>query len=346
MIGNHHFQVPDVTHAREHDLPAGPDGEIVARPGARFVRPSGGPSPQVAEPSGGPPPEVTEQIAQLRAVRERLVRELGVMEDRVEELARASQARPRQPADDDAARVAALHRKLREASVALAESHRMRAAIADHLVARDYELRSPEIAAEAAVSAAPRRRRLPLVLAGLVAGGAIGAGAAASLGGEETPQPQPPRAAAPAPAPPAFVPPCSELPADAGRASTAFCTTGTTLGKAAGTQPLVFPQTEARVLRVTRSGEDVTVRLRMRNGTQTAQDLGRRIYLGLAGRRIYPATAPGDVAAGAVSTLSLRFAVGATTAPTADLGIVPFGEPADADGARRRGVIQLTLPRG
>ncbi len=199
-------------------------------------------------------------------------------------------------------------------------------------------------------AAAERRRtrgRLPFAVAGVLAGGAVGALAAGSLLGDDgpfsSPAPSPPVAAAPAA--PRVIPPCAELPPGAGSNGTVWCTTGTTLGKAAGTAPLLMEDTEARVLRVARAGENVVVRLRLRNVTSSPQRLARRIYLSLPGRRAYPAAGGGTLAAGAVTTLSLRFRAGRTTVRQADLGVLPFGGPADPDRATRVGVISLTLPR-
>ncbi len=317
-------------------MAGGLDEELAARQRAgRFARRSEAPSGAGLE----------EHVAELRALRERLAGELELMERKVDELARVRDARPRVESGD-AERIVALQAKLREIGVALEASRQMRLAVTDHLVGHQHvSLERPAVEA-----LEPERRqtrgRLPFARAGVLAGGALGALAAGSLLGDDgpSPSPAPPAPVAAAPAPPRVIPPCAELPAGAGSNGTVWCTTGTTLGKAAGTSPLVMEDVEARALRVTRAGDSVVVRLRVRNATSSPQRLARRIYLSLPGRRAYPAASGGTLAAGAVTTLSLRFRAGGTTVRQADLGVLPFEGPADPDRAKRVGVISLTLP--
>ncbi len=316
----------------------GLEEELTARtPARRFTRPSAPP------PSS--PVDVEEQVTELQALRERLLHDLAVMEERVDALARVRDARPRGAVEDD--RAAALQAKLRETAAALEASRQMRLAIADHIVARDHE-RVVEAATQEAMTRRTRTRgRALFAVAGLVAGGAAGAFAAAGVAGDDpSPAPAPPRPAAAAPAPPSAIASCGDIGAGAGANGTVWCTTGKTLAQAAGTKPLVMGDTEARVLRLARAGDQLTVRARVRNDTGRSQELSRRLYLSIGGRRIFPSGPVPAVAAKTASTVSLRFAVGPTSSPRADLGVLPFGQPADADAAKRIGAIHLELPRG
>jgi hypothetical protein len=283
-------------------------------------------------------------VTELQALRARLVHDLAKVEQRVDELATVHDARSPQTPDDD--RLATIQAKLRDTAAALEASRRLRVAIADHVVARDHELVVETVVREDVVRRDRRRGRFLFAAAGLLAGGTAGALAAGALAGDDSsPAPAPPRPAVAAPAPPQAMASCADLGAGAGANGTVFCTTGKTLGQAAGAKPLVMGDTEVRVLRTTRAGGDVTLRARVRNDTGRAQELGRRLYLSVTGRRVYAAGSVPAVPAKSVATLSLRFPVGGSTATRADLGVVPFDQPADADAADRIGAVHLTLPR-
>ncbi|HEV2061812.1 MAG TPA: hypothetical protein VGR12_03085, partial [Solirubrobacteraceae bacterium] len=137
------------------------------------------------------------------------------------------------------------------------------------------------------------------------------------------------------------LPPCAELPPNAGSSGSVTCTTGTVLTIADQGQPLVLPKLEARVVDVTRAGESVDVRLRLLNRTQSSQSLDRRLYLSVAGQRYYASAEP--IPGVTKRTLSLSFPVGDTTARTADLGVVPVDQPVDGK-PRHLGVVHLSLP--
>lgn len=233
----------------------------------------------------------------------------------------------------DPEQLAAVQEKLRKAAEALESARRMRVAVSDHVVAREHE---------AAETASPPRGRLPLALLAAAVLLAVAAGAAGALvlspSGDETRAAAPPAPAAPAP----DVPRCSDLPAGAASGGAVSCTTGTSLTIAEAGDVLALRELDARVLAVSRRGDALRVRLRIANRTDATQSLDRRVYVSLAGRRLY-ASPDEPLPARATRTLDLSFPVGDTAATSADLGIVPFGEPAD-DGARRLGVVRLTLP--
>lgn len=274
--------------------------------------------------------DIDEDVAELRAVRARLARELSIMDERVGHLARVKAERERaNAAPADIERMAAVQAKLRRAAEALEDAHRVREALAGHMVAREHEAL---VASDAGAEHRPRRL-VPLFLAlvaALVAGLALGA---ALLGGSDDP---PPRAAAPAP-PAAAAPPtrCADLGPAGGS-----CITGTALTIAAQDRPLVMRELEARVTDVTRNPTGVDVRLRLTNRTGETQSLARRIYLSLNGQRVYAQADP--LPARVKRPLVLSFALPVPPPERADLGVVPFGERVDA--ARRLGVIRLTLP--
>lgn len=287
-----------------------------------------------------------EHVAELRAVRDRLAQELAVLEQRVDELATVRPSRPDRPQSERAAELAA---KLRETRAELEASRWMRTAISDHLVAREHEALASAGMEEEQHGLRRRSRwrgRLAIALAGLLAGGAIGAFAGASLD-DDAPQAAPAPAAKPRPASPpraaSPVPSCTKLADDAGSDGTITCTTGTTLGIASGRVPLLLDGIEVRVLRSVRAGPNVDVRVRVRNATDAQQDLAGRLYLALEGQRIAPIVPPGVLGPREVRTLSLSFPAGLTTAPRADLGVVPFDEPADPARARRLGAVRLAL---
>jgi hypothetical protein len=113
----------------------------------------------------------------------------------------------------------------------------------------------------------------------------------------------------------------------------------------------VFGRTEARVLDSELDGRRLTVRLRLRNETGTAQrvQLGRRqVYVSVAGRRVFPAPLLGAAKDGETPTLRLRFRLPRAVArelrrgdARAELGIVPWDE-LGADRPARLGVVRLT----
>jgi hypothetical protein len=326
---------------RGHDQREGVHGDLwssLRAPARRFRR--GAADGEDALATLPPAPEralgeddADDDVAELRAVRSRLARELEIMDERVGRLARVKEARERAASTPaDAAQLAAVHAKLRRAAEALEDAHRVRDAVAGHLVAREHDA-----IVEGAPAAARRRRRLaPLVAVSLIGALGLGALGATLLDRGDSPTPTP----APVPSPPraaaAPEPRCSELPPAAGGS----CVTGTSLTIAPRGRPLVMRDVEARVSGVARNGDSVDIRLRLRNETGASQDLSGRIYLSIRGQRLYAQA--GSIPARGMRTLALSFPVG-DAAGKADLGIVPFGEP--ADGPRRRlGVLRLAVP--
>jgi hypothetical protein len=287
---------------------------------------------------------VEAHVAELRAVRDRLAQELAVLEQRVDELATV---RPPLSDDERTERAAELAAKLRDTRAELDASRWMRTAITDHLVAREHEVLASVGRDDDRVRGSRRARwrmRLPIALAGVLVGGALGGVAVATLG-DDDPARAPAPAANPRPvaAEPRPVPSCKNLPPDAADNGTITCTTGTTLGITSGREPLLLDGIQVRVLRSVRVGPNVDVRLRVRNLTDQEQDLTNRLYLAFKGNRIPPLAPPGIVGPQDVATLSLSFATGFTNATRADLGVVPFDEPADPGQARRLGAVRLVL---
>lgn len=322
----------------EHDTPHGDWWSPLRPPSRRFRRPEEA-SAELATlapgaSQGSPQPaEGDEDLAELRAVRARLARELSVMDERVDRLAQLREQREHAAAAPmDPERLASVQAKLRRAAEALDDAHRVREAIAGHLVAREHEA----VVAAAPVDPGSRPRSLlPLALLAILAA-LVGVALGATLLGGSDESPAPARSPAPAPRPATVIPPgCADLGAGGGT-----CITGTTLTIRPQSRAVVLPGLEARVTDVTRTATGVDVRMRLTNTTDQTQSLDRRIYLSLNGQRVYAQTDP--IPARTKRTLAPSFPLAAPPPESADLGLVPFGE--DVDAPRRLGVIRLTLP--
>jgi hypothetical protein len=268
-------------------------------------------------------------------------------EERFHRVEAPPQARLRELEAHHAAEIERLQTRLREVEAERDEARRA----AQWLSQADAAPR-PRIALEPRLPRlSPTRARLAGPLA-FVAVLAIAAVAIATAGGPDK-RPSAPRVVQDRPAAPvaANLPPCSRAIRAGARRVTCRTGSGKALTVAGFGQPVLLGDIQVRALGTTRVGDGLTIRLRIRNESETRQILERaprNLYLSVAGRRFTGVDVDGPrvLEPARTQTVNLAFQLDAASGAAlnrrggADLGVRDF-----AGGDARQGVSRIAVQR-